>query len=268
MNLPIAVLIVLGAAAVAAAVSLFVHRMTKQPLFADTGRGRPMITVTGTIFAVVLAFVTFAGFQTYDGARTGAQSEAAAVLDMGRTAAFFPPTVRDQVRADLVCYGRAVVSQEWPAMRNGSSSPVVEHWVGAYQGAVGKLDLRSAREQIGLQQFLDEAATRTAGRLQRLAEDTPSVPVALWLALLFGGCMTVALQLGMADPSERATIQALMVAGLTSVVAASLLIIYFLDHPYQQTGGIQPTAMSQTLVLMRDLEPGLRPGCGPSGLPN
>src|SRR5215469_2510275 len=179
MNLAFAVLIVLGAAVAPAAVSAFMHRKAKRPLFADSGRGRSMITVAGTIFAVVLAFVIFAGFQTYDGARAGAQSEAAAVLDMGRTAAFFPPTARDQVRTDLVCYGRAVVSQEWPAMRNRGSSPLVEHWVAAYRGVVGQLDLRSAREQLGLQQFLNEAATRTAGRLQRLAEDTPAVPVPL-----------------------------------------------------------------------------------------
>jgi hypothetical protein len=59
------------------------------------------------------------------------------------------------------------------------------------------------------------------------------------------------------------------VAGLAGVVAASLLVIYFLDHPYQAQigGGIQPTAMHQTLVLMRGLEPGLRPGCSQSGVP-
>ena len=91
MNLLIAVLIVLGAAVVAAVAMLFVHRKAKHPVFADSGRGRPMITVTGTIFAVVLAFVIFAAFETYDGARTGAQSEAAAVLDMGRSAAFSRP---------------------------------------------------------------------------------------------------------------------------------------------------------------------------------
>lgn len=268
MNLLIAVLIVLGAAVVAAVAMLLVHRKAKRPVFADSGRGRPMITVTGTIFAVVLAFVIFAAFETYDGARTGAQSEAAAVLDMDRTAAFFPPAQRDQLRADLTCYGRAVVSQEWPAMRDGHSSPLVEYWVAAYGAVVGRLDLRSPLEQVGLQEFLNEGATRTAGRLQRLAEDTPSVTAPLWLALVLGGCIAVALQLAMADPRERASIQALMVAGLASVVAASLLVVYFLDHPYQsQIGGIQPTAMSQTLVLMTGLEPGLRPGCSQSGRP-
>jgi hypothetical protein len=214
----------------------------------------------------MLAFVILAGFETYGGARTGAQSEAEAVLDMGRTAAFFPPTVRDQLRTDLVCYGRAVVSQEWPAMADGHSSPLVEYWVQAYRGAVGRLDLRAPLEQAGLQEFLNEAATRTSGRLQRLAGDTPSVPVPLWLVLIFGGCMTVAVQLSMADPRERASMQALLVAGLASVVAAALVLVYFLDHPYQsQIGALQPTAMRHTLVLMGGLEPGLRPGCSPSG---
>ena len=67
MNLPIAISIVLGAAVVAAAVLVFAHRKAKRPLFADSGRGRPMITVTGTIFAVVLAFVIFAVLELITG---------------------------------------------------------------------------------------------------------------------------------------------------------------------------------------------------------
>jgi hypothetical protein len=90
----------------------------------------------------------------------------------------------------------------------------------------------------------------------------------LWIALIFGGCVAVAMQLSMADPRERVQVQALMVAGLASVVAAGLLIVYFLDHPYQRhAGGIQPTAMRQVLVMMRNLEPNLSPGCTQSGRP-
>ena len=229
---------------------------------------RPMVTVTGTLFAVVLAFVILAAFQTYDGARTGAQSEATAVLDMARTAAFFPPSQRDRLRSDLVCYGRAVVEQEWPAMRNGHSSPLVDYWIGAYRGVFGQLELRSAREQLGFQELLDLAATRTAGRLQRLNEDTPSVPTPLWIVLIFGGVVAVSLQLGMADPREPLHVHGLLLAGLASVVAAGLLIVYFLDHPYQShTGGIEPNAMRQTVVTIRSLEPSLRAECGQTGRP-
>jgi hypothetical protein len=56
--------------------------------------------------------------------------------------------------------------------------------------------------------------------------------------------------------------------GVRQVVAAGLLIVNFLDHPYRpQIGRIQPTAMRHTLVMMQALEPDLRPGCTQSGQP-
>ncbi len=227
-----------------------------------------MVQVTGTLFAVVLAFVILAAFQTYSGAKTGAQSEASAVLDMARTAAYFPAAQRDQLRSDYIWYGRAVVHQEWPAMRNGDSGPLVDYWIGVYRAEFERLDLHSARERFGFQNLLNLADNRTAGRQQRLSDDTPAVPTPLWIALVFGGCVAVATQLGMADPRERLRVHALLVAGLASVVTAGLLLVYFLDHPYQRhAGGIQLTAMRQTLVMTGDLEPCLRPGCGQGGRP-
>ena len=269
MSLAVSILIVLAAAGLAAGAFVLVHRSTARPLLADSGRGRPMIQVTGTLFAVVLAFVILAAFQTYNGAKTGAQSEASAVLAMARTAALFPPAQRDALRGDFVCYGRAVVDQEWPAMRDGQSSPVVDDWVGAYQTEFGRLSLHSPREQLGFQNLLNLDGTRTAGRQQRLSDDNPAVPTPLWIALIFGGCMAVALQLGMADPRERLTVHALLLAGLASVVAAGLLVVNFLDNPYQRhAGGIQPNAMRRTVVMMEHLEPSLRPACGQSGRPS
>ena len=106
-----------------------------------------MIQVVGTSFAVLLAFVILAGFQTYSGARAAAGSEATAVLDMARTAALFPAAQRDRFRGDLTCYGRAVVVEEWPAMRRGDSSALVDRWIAAYRALLGQLDLHTTREQ-------------------------------------------------------------------------------------------------------------------------
>jgi hypothetical protein len=59
-----------------------------------------------------------------------------------------------------------------------------------------------------------------------------------------------------------------MAAGLTSLIVAGLLVVFFLDHPYQSgPGSIQPTAMRRTLVMIEHLEPRLRPGCSESGQP-
>jgi hypothetical protein len=175
MNIVVGILIVLGAAALAFAVVALVRRGGR-PVLGNPTRGTPMAIVAGTTNAVLLAFVILAAFQTYNGSKAGAASEANAVLDMARTAALFPAAERDRLRSDLVCYGRAVVNEEWPAMRNGHSSPLVDYWVASYRAEFGRLTVRSLSQQVAFQDLLTQAATRTTGRQQRLSDDTPTVP--------------------------------------------------------------------------------------------
>jgi Protein of unknown function (DUF4239) len=266
VDLPVAILIVLGAMAVGFTAVVLVRRTGS--VLSNPTRGTPMAIVVGTCFAVLMAFLIVSAFQNYGGAKSGAASEANAVLDMARTAQFFSASQRDQLRSDFVCYGRAVINEEWPAMRRGHSSPLVDRWISEYRAALGRLPIRSLRAQTALQDLLDLAATRTAGRQQRLSDDTPAVPTPLWLALIFAGCVAISLQLGMADSAERLIVQGLQIAGVAAVIATGLLIINFLDHPYSSgIGGIQPTAMRHTLVLMQSIEPGLRPACSADGRP-
>ena len=59
-----------------------------------------------------------------------------------------------------------------------------------------------------------------------------------------------------------------MVSAFAAIVATGLLVVYFLDHPYQNhIGGIQPAAMRHTLVLMHSQEPGLHVRCSATGRP-
>jgi hypothetical protein len=174
MTLALAVLIVLGAAALAGLAFVLLDRTAGKPIVPEAARGGPTLIVSGALFAVVLAFVTLAAFQTYNGGKTGGQTEATAVLVMARSAALYPPSQRDQLRSDFICYGRAVVDQEWPAMRNGRSSPLVDYWIGAYRDLWGRLDLHSPREQLAFQDLLNLGNTRAQGRQQRLAVDTPT----------------------------------------------------------------------------------------------
>jgi protein-S-isoprenylcysteine O-methyltransferase Ste14 len=266
MSLWLAALIVVGVAALVGFVFVLLDRAVAKPLVPEAARGGPTLIVTGTLFAVLLAFVTLAAFQTYNGAKTGAAAEADAVLVMARTANLFPPHQRDQLRADFVCYGRAVVDQEWPAMRAGHPSPVVDYWIGAYRALFGSLAVNSPREQLSFQDLLNRGNDRTVGRQQRLTQATPAVPTPLWVALVLGGCIAVALQLGLCGSGVR--FHAALVAGYAALVAAGLLVVYFLDHPYQpHTGGTQPSAMRRTLVMMRNLEPNLRVSCSANGQP-
>lgn len=178
MSIPIALVIVVAAATAAALLMAVVRRLARGPLLAEPTRGTTMITIVGTAFAVLLAFITLDAFQTYSTAKRAAQEESVALLEMFRTADFFPPDERDEIRNDFVCYGRAVVADEWPAMREPRGhSERVDHWVDHFSEDFHRLvDVRSGRERLGFEEMLQETRARTAGRSERLAQAAPSVP--------------------------------------------------------------------------------------------
>ena len=54
-----------------------------------------------------------------------------------------------------------------------------------------------------------------------------------------------------ADSGEPPVVQAVQVGSVTVVMVVLLLLIRFLDHPFQDgAGGLQPTAMQRTLMLL------------------
>jgi hypothetical protein len=268
MSLPLAAALIVGVTAVAVLLKAAARRRLAAPLVNEPARATPMMTFVGTAFAVLLAFITLAAFQTYNGAKTGAATDAVALFDMFKSAGFFPTSERDELRADFVCYGRAVIHREWPAMRRGERAPLVDAWISAYRAVFQRLSLRSAGERLGLQDLLASARDRTDGRRARLSEATPSVPTPLWVGLVVAGCIAVLIQLVMADPREHVLVQGAMIGGVAAVVSIGLLLINFLDHPYRSgPGSIQPREMTATLTMMREQEPALRLPCRGDGVP-
>jgi hypothetical protein len=268
MSLGLAFVIVAVAVVIAMFALLAVHRRLREPLLSDPGRGSPTISLVGTAFAVLLAFLTVAAFGTYNGAKAGAESEATAVLEMSRTAALFPDEERDRLRADLVCYARAVAEHEWLTMRDGERSEYVDDWIADYRDEFATMSLETPREQLAFEELLAQADKRTDGRRERLTQSRPSVPLPLWVVLLLGGVVTIAFQIALADPRERRWVQAAMIAGVTAIVTAGLLLVNFLDHPYDDhTGSIQPAEMHETVSMVEEAEAALPLRCDEDGVP-
>jgi hypothetical protein len=54
-----------------------------------------------------------------------------------------------------------------------------------------------------------------------------------------------------ADREETAVTQAAMAAGIAIIVVSGLVLVRFLDRPYEdKSGSIKPTAMARTLAQM------------------
>jgi hypothetical protein len=122
-------------------------------------------------------------------------------------------------------------------------------------------------EGIAFDQFFDEPIAREAGRRGRLEEASGAIPLPMWLILLLGAGCILGYLLLFADPSEPAFVQGFQVAAVTVLVAASLLLINFLDHPYHPgRGSIQPVSMRFAVQAMeRELSADVKLPCDARG---
>ena len=121
MNLVWAVLITAAVAALAVTAMLLVRRNAPEGgYFADGDRAAGVFGVLATGFSVLLGFIVFLAFTSYDQSRTCAETEALTVVQQIETAQFFPSSVSGELTGELICYGRSVVNSEWDRMRAGT----------------------------------------------------------------------------------------------------------------------------------------------------
>jgi hypothetical protein len=243
-----AVVLVLVVAA-AVIIKLLVRRRAPDGgWFQDSPRSAGTLSVIGTMFAVVLAFVIVLALQGYQHARQASNEEAIAISELHSVAAVFGPPTRDQLQGKLVCYARAVLEDEWPAMSVGLSSDRVQAWIDSLSGEIATTDPHGAREQEAYAQWFDLQTQRREGRRGRLAVAVPLVPPPLWFVLGIGAAITIAYMCAQADPREGLLVQSMPIGFVATMVTAGMLVIVFLDHPFaNESGGIAPIEMRHTL---------------------
>ena len=267
-----ALIVLAGSAVVAVLLMLAARRFAaKDGFLADTVPAAAVFGVLGVAFAVLLAFVMFLAFENYIRAREGASREAVAISELDRITGLLPAPQGEQLRNDLVCYARAVISDEWSRMREGHESELVVGWLARMESTVDTIPLDSVRAEVAVNHWLDEMAVRREGRRARLAEATPSIPVVVWLTLVLGAGLTIAYLVVFADRRERWWTQAVMVGSLTALIVAGLLVVSFLDHPYWEDGAyIGPSEMATTLRLIEadiEADSAAMPTCDEQGRP-
>ena len=220
----------------------------------EVGEHNKAFDFIGTAFAVLLAFVTVQAYDNYNDAKSGAETEAQAVLELSRTAEAFNPEAHATLEGVLVCYGRAVIHYGWPAMREEQeASPVVNDWGTAFREAAIEARPRSFVQRASFRTLLEEQDERIQGRRSRLAEAIREVPPPLWVVMLLGAALTIGWVILSASRRGNFLVQAAVVASVAAMICSVLLLVYFLDHPFaDEPGAISPIEMEHTLATIEE----------------
>src|SRR5919201_3349504 len=246
-----AVIVAAAAAAAGGLMYLIRRRSRVDHFFVEIERGAGIFAFIGTAFAVLLAFVVLEAFQSFNDAKTGAEEEATTVVQLSRTADFFPPAERTRLEGSLICYGRAVIHEEWPAMKEGSRGPIVQGWVNRLEEGLKQLHPETPAQQAAFLQLLEQQDKRTDARRARLTEANRALPAPVWFILGLGAFVTIGFAMFFSDRREHFIVQGSLIAAITALVISGLLLIWFLDHPYEgRSGSIKPDEMERELLII------------------
>ena len=224
------------------------RRAPEGTYFKDPIPAGAVYTVAGTAYMVIVAFVFFIAFESYGGAKADAEDEATATLAMFHAVGAFGPEERAQLQGQVACYAQEVISEGWPAMRDGHGSPVVDARVTALERSAEEVQLRGVKQQAAYDHWFALNEERRTGRQGRIAAASPLVPTVIWLILILGAAVVIAAVGFFADRREGRIVQAVMIASIAIIVTSGLVLVRFLDNPYEdKSGSIKPDAMERTL---------------------
>ncbi len=209
-----------------------------------------MFGVIATGFAVLLGFVVFLAFESYDTSRSGAETEAQIVTQQFQTAQLLPGRgAQASVGGSrlLRAHRRPPGMAADDVRRVGPN--LINPWSVVMFRTLQTIEPRTASEQAAYAKWLDQQSDRQAARSDRTHGAEGVIPTPLWIVLFLSAGVIFVFMLFFADSAERAVVQATMMGGVAVVITSMLLLLWFLDNPYHSgVGGLPPTAMERTLM--------------------
>jgi len=197
------------------------------------------ISVLGTTYAVIIGFMLFAVWSEYQAAERNAEAEASCLINVYWAASGLPPTQRQEVRKLASDYADAMITDEWPAMNQGTLTHAGTKIIQQFWEAASQNQPLSASEQVSLQQTISEIGSITEHRRIRQLQSQTTLPAVLWIVLIVGGAITI--MSSCLFGSEYPALHMLQVVTLALLLSLSLVAIADINRPFQGTVHVKPT---------------------------
>jgi hypothetical protein len=208
-----------------------------------------VIAVVGMVYAVVLAFIAIAVWETFNHCNELVQREAGFASDIYLDAASLPPAVREQVQRGIETYVKIVVDDEWPTMARGE--PIGQKGWQVLQAV--RSSLGGFRSSDGIEVALFSETFRAlnllyGARHERVIANTESVQAVVYAVIILGGLITVAFTylFGM----HNFGLHLAMTAGTGAIISLVILLVVAFDHPFRGKVNIKPDAFTVLLAEM------------------
>lgn len=230
---------VVGACAIACGLLALVRRhISRNEQITHNDVAGPILTLIGTVLAVMMSFMVVGVWQEYDNAAQTAQQEASALSDLHHLADAYPPRVKAQLQGAIDKYISLVVNQEWAAMKRGGESQAAHDTAYEVASVLNHWHPKNATEISMQERGMERVGTFLDRRRDRILANREGIPLVLWATMLFAGTVTVIFSFYFRVDRPKA--QYLMVVAETAVIAIIFTLIAELDYPFRGDVAIDP----------------------------
>ena len=200
----------------------------------------PLLSVVGTLFAVLLGFMVANAMQRYEEARLMAQQEASAVANVFRAADGMPDKSRRMIQKACENYCDQVINEEWPSLAKKTTSEAAwksydEIWKYCVH-IIPENDGQSNLQQ-GLMEYLGNLGD---ARRMRVGALHNGLPKELWIVLFAGGAATIAFTYFFGIKNVR--LQIMMTSLVCLAICLNLFLLATFDDPFSGDVMVGPTA--------------------------
>jgi len=206
----------------------------------------PIFGAMGTVYAVLLAFVLIVVWENFDKSKANVQNEANCLGDLYRDAESFSPVFKQDVRALLNEYAKAVIDDEWKTMIKGEASLRVEEIVKKMFVLYSSYLSRTSTEQAFFEESVGKLNQLDDLRTMRLMDSRSGINFLLWFVLLGGGVVVIVFTFFFGV--ENFKTQLITTVLLSVLILLFLFTILSMDYPFTGDISISPAAFKQITV--------------------
>ena len=203
-----------------------------------------LVAVISVTYAVLLAFIAVATWESYSHAQDIVDAEADYVGSVYRDTQGLPRDMGRPIRQDLREYVATVVNQEWPTQRAGKTPAQAWDPLRRLHASIVTMQPQTMGEEIIQAELLRTLNELYTARANRLSEAQGHIPEVVWWIIFLGGGLTTGFTylFGFHDLRMHVVMTVAVAASLSLVV----VLIVALDWPFRGEVSISPEAYLKT----------------------
>ena len=208
------------------------------------------VTNIAVLYAVLLAFIAVATWESYTKASEVVQTEANLVGTLTRDTMGIPEPTAGVVRAEIGRYLEVVIHQEWPVQRTGRVSEVGWANLDRIHRQVAAISPANLGQAVLMEEMLRNLNELDRARTSRLDAAEGHIPSLVWFVILVLGVLTVGFTCLL--KAERFWVHWLMMAGITTALTLVIALIVELDYPFRGEISVSTAPFEQVQTLLAE----------------